>query len=97
MLTAAVILIGESGVGKSKLFIRFLRDEYRPGSKVRPRSIAKMLTLQATIGVDFGSKVLTVGGQSITAQIWDTGAQPSPCSTRASLKLLQLVRSASVL
>jgi len=60
--TYKVILIGESGVGKSKLFIRFLRDEYRPGSK-------------ATIGVDFGSKLLTLGGQSITAQIWDTAGQ----------------------
>jgi len=60
--TYKVILIGESGVGKSKLFIRFLRDEYRPGSK-------------ATIGVDFGSKLLTVGGQSVTAQIWDTAGQ----------------------
>ena len=68
-------MIGESGVGKSKLFIRFLRDEYRPGSKVRLylEKCAMFLMPQATIGVDFGSKQITLGGQNVTAQIWDTG------------------------
>jgi len=60
--TYKVILIGESGVGKSKLFNRFLRDEYRPGSK-------------PTIGVDFGSKQVVLKGQNVTAQIWDTAGQ----------------------
>ena len=73
-------MIGESGVGKSKLFIRFLRDDYRPGSKVRLylEKCAMFLMPQATIGVDFGSKQITLGGQNVTAQIWDTGTFLSP-------------------
>jgi len=57
-----VVLIGDSGVGKSKLFLRFLRNEYNDHSKT-------------TIGVDFGTKTITCEGQAVTAQIWDTAGQ----------------------
>lgn len=35
--------------------------------------------VQATIGVDFGSKNIVVAGQAVTAQIWDTGV-PAPAA-----------------
>jgi GTPase SAR1 family protein len=39
---------------------RFTRDEFNQNSK-------------STIGVEFATKVITVDGKQVKAQIWDTG------------------------
>ena len=56
------VIIGDSGVGKSNLLSRYLNDIFCDDQK-------------ATIGVEFGSKKLTIEGKTIKAQIWDTAGQ----------------------
>ncbi|XP_010930425.1 ras-related protein RABA2a [Elaeis guineensis] len=57
-----VVLIGDSGVGKSNLLSRFTRNEFCLESK-------------STIGVEFATRTLQVEGRIIKAQIWDTAGQ----------------------
>jgi len=57
-----VVLIGDSGVGKSNLLSRFTRNEFSLESK-------------STIGVEFATRSLNVDGKIIKAQIWDTAGQ----------------------
>ena len=52
---------------------RFTRDEFNQNSK-------------STIGVEFATKVITVDGKQVKAQIWDTGA-PSLVATVSILGL----------
>ena len=58
----AVVLIGDSGVGKSNLLSRFTRNEFNLESK-------------STIGVEFATRSIEVDGKTIKAQIWDTAGQ----------------------
>jgi Ras-related protein Rab-7A len=55
-----VIVLGESGVGKTSLMLRFMDKKYTGVYK-------------ATIGADFLSKDLNVGGRAVSLQVWDTG------------------------
>ncbi|GAU20146.1 hypothetical protein TSUD_352080 [Trifolium subterraneum] len=57
-----VVLIGDSGVGKSNLLSRFTRNEFCLESK-------------STIGVEFATRTLQVEGKTVKAQIWDTAGQ----------------------
>ena len=57
-----VVLIGDSGVGKSNLLTRFSRDEFDSQSK-------------STIGMEFVYRFIQVDGSTIKAQIWDTAGQ----------------------
>ncbi|KAG2717651.1 hypothetical protein I3760_03G186300 [Carya illinoinensis] len=57
-----LVLIGDSGVGKSNLLSRFTRNEFNLESK-------------STIGVEFATKSLNIDGKVIKAQIWDTAGQ----------------------
>ncbi|KAF1388329.1 RAB11a, member RAS oncogene family, like [Sander lucioperca] len=57
-----VVLIGDSGVGKSNLLSRFTRNEFNLESK-------------STIGVEFATRSIQVEGKTIKAQIWDTAGQ----------------------
>ncbi|EEH17242.2 hypothetical protein PABG_07329 [Paracoccidioides brasiliensis Pb03] len=57
-----VVLIGDSGVGKSNLLSRFTRNEFNLDSK-------------STIGVEFATRSIQVDGKTIKAQIWDTAGQ----------------------
>ncbi|RHX97216.1 hypothetical protein DYB37_010564 [Aphanomyces astaci] len=57
-----VVLIGDSGVGKSNLLSRFTRNEFSLESK-------------STIGVEFATKSIQAEGKTIKAQIWDTAGQ----------------------
>ncbi|CAM9771666.1 unnamed protein product [Ascophyllum nodosum] len=57
-----VVLIGDSGVGKSNLLSRFTRNEFNLESK-------------STIGVEFATKSIQTEGKTIKAQIWDTAGQ----------------------
>ncbi|EYC40167.1 hypothetical protein Y032_0626g825 [Ancylostoma ceylanicum] len=57
-----VVLIGDSGVGKSNLLSRFARNSFNLESKT-------------TIGVEFATKTVEIDGKLIKAQIWDTAGQ----------------------
>ncbi|CAL5412287.1 hypothetical protein CsSME_00030396 [Camellia sinensis var. sinensis] len=57
-----VVLIGDSGVGKSNLLSRFTRNEFSLESK-------------STIGVEFATRSIQVDDKIVKAQIWDTAGQ----------------------
>jgi len=57
-----VVLIGDSGVGKSNLLSRFTRNEFNLESK-------------STIGVEFATRSINVDNKTVKAQIWDTAGQ----------------------
>nr|XP_009392437.1 PREDICTED: ras-related protein RABA1f-like isoform X2 [Musa acuminata subsp. malaccensis] len=57
-----VVLIGDSGVGKSNLLSRFTRNEFSLESK-------------STIGVEFATRSIRVEDKVVKAQIWDTAGQ----------------------
>lgn len=62
LTTLKILIIGESGVGKSSLLLRFTDDTFDPEQA-------------ATIGVDFKVKTLTVDGNKTKLAIWDTAGQ----------------------
>ncbi|NWX94531.1 RAB25 protein, partial [Nothoprocta ornata] len=55
----AVVLVGESGVGKTNLLARFTRNEFNHESRT-------------TIGVEFSTRTVLLGAAAVKAQIWDT-------------------------
>ncbi|KAI9284948.1 GTP-binding protein [Umbelopsis sp. AD052] len=57
-----LVLIGDSGVGKSNLLSRFTSNEFNLESK-------------STIGVEFATKNIVIDGHTIKCQIWDTSGQ----------------------
>ena len=57
-----VVLIGDSGVGKSNLMTRYTADEFNVES-------------QSTIGVEFMTKSMKVDNRDVKVQIWDTAGQ----------------------
>lgn len=62
LTTLKILIIGESGVGKSSLLLRFTDDTFDPEQS-------------ATIGVDFKVKTITVDGNKAKLAIWDTAGQ----------------------
>ncbi|PSS23635.1 Ras-related protein like [Actinidia chinensis var. chinensis] len=60
-LSFKILLIGDSGVGKSSLLVSFISNSVED--------------LAPTIGVDFKIKHLTVGGKRLKLTIWDTAGQ----------------------
>ena len=56
-LFTEVVLIGDSGVGKSNLLSRFTRNEFN-------------LETKSTIGVEFATRSIEAEGKTIKAQIW---------------------------
>ncbi|XP_048867039.1 ras-related protein Rab-18-B-like isoform X1 [Brienomyrus brachyistius] len=62
LTTLKILIIGESGVGKSSLLLRFTDDMFDPD-------------LAATIGVDFKVKTIAVDGNKAKLAIWDTAGQ----------------------
>jgi small GTP-binding protein len=57
-----VVVIGDSGVGKSCLLIRFAEDKFSDEHV-------------STIGVDFTNRTVDVGGDQVKLQLWDTAGQ----------------------
>lgn len=57
-----IVLIGDSSVGKTNIFTKYLNDEFDPDSK-------------ATVGVEFGTKNFKIEEKIIKVQIWDTAGQ----------------------
>jgi Ras-related protein Rab-2A len=58
------IIIGDSGVGKSCLLLQFTDKRFENLHDI-------------TIGVEFGARVISVTGQELKLQIWDTAGQES--------------------
>ncbi|KAF6161094.1 hypothetical protein GIB67_007735 [Kingdonia uniflora] len=57
-----IVLLGDSGVGKSNILSRFTRNEFFSESK-------------PTIGVEFATMSLQVYGKTVMANLWDTAGQ----------------------
>ena len=57
-----LLLIGDSGVGKSCLLVRFADDAFSP-------------SFITTIGIDFKIRTIELDGKRIKLQIWDTAGQ----------------------
>eukprot|EP01098_Paradermamoeba_levis_P014803 TRINITY_DN723_c0_g1_i3.p2 TRINITY_DN723_c0_g1~~TRINITY_DN723_c0_g1_i3.p2 ORF type:complete len:217 (+),score=60.90 TRINITY_DN723_c0_g1_i3:218-868(+) len=57
-----LLLIGDSGVGKSCLLLRFSDDSFTP-------------SFITTIGIDFKIRTIELDGKKIKLQIWDTAGQ----------------------
>ncbi|GJP56478.1 hypothetical protein CLOM_g15545 [Closterium sp. NIES-68] len=57
-----IVLVGDSGVGKSNLISRFTKNEFNMESK-------------STIGVEFATRSIEVDGKTVKAQIWDMAGQ----------------------
>ncbi|ADV21151.1 GTP-binding protein ypt2 [Cryptococcus gattii Ru294] len=57
-----LLLIGDSGVGKSCLLLRFCEDSWTP-------------SFITTIGIDFKIRTIELDGKRIKLQIWDTAGQ----------------------
>ncbi|XP_023134098.1 ras-related protein rab7 [Amphiprion ocellaris] len=58
-VTLKIILIGDSGVGKSSVMNRYVNHRFTN-------------MYRATIGTDFLSKTVTIDKDTVTLQIWDT-------------------------
>ncbi|GAA5854632.1 hypothetical protein JCM3775_003441 [Rhodotorula graminis] len=61
-MLAKMLLIGDSGVGKSCLLLRFCDDAWTP-------------SFITTIGIDFKIRTIELEGKRIKLQIWDTAGQ----------------------
>jgi len=57
-----MVVLGESGVGKTSLLVRYVENKFSIATK-------------STIGSDFLSKEISVDGRPVTMQIWDTAGQ----------------------
>ena len=62
LTTLKILIIGESGVGKSSLMLRFVDDMFDP-------------EISATIGVDFRVRSINIDGNLVKLAIWDTAGQ----------------------
>ena len=78
-----VVLIGDSGVGKSNLLSRFTKNEFNLESK-------------STIGVEFATRTLKVDDKVVKAQIWDTAGQERFRTITTGLLILFCLLSTSL-
>ncbi|XP_059480917.1 ras-related protein Rab-37-like isoform X2 [Neocloeon triangulifer] len=62
-VSAKVLLLGDCGVGKTCLLVRFQDGRFLYGCYI------------STVGVDFRSKIVTVDEEMVKLQIWDTAGQ----------------------
>ncbi|XP_054454918.1 ras-related protein Rab-26 isoform X2 [Anoplopoma fimbria] len=58
-----VMLVGDSGVGKTCLLVRFKDGAFLAGSFI------------STVGIDFRNKVMSIDAVKVKLQIWDTAGQ----------------------
>ena len=58
-----VLMLGESGVGKTSLLVRFVEDKFNNN----------FLT---TLGVEYKQKQIEVNKTQVIVQVWDTAGNP---------------------
>ena len=56
---AKILIIGNSGVGKTSLLMRYTQDQFN-------------LSHLPTIGIDYKMKMVESGGKKVQLQLWDT-------------------------
>jgi len=61
-LCLKLILVGDSGVGKTNILTRFTKNTFNYDNKT-------------TIGVEFGTKIININDHVVKLQIWDTAGQ----------------------
>jgi len=78
-----LLMIGDSGVGKSSLLLRFTSDDFDdlsptigsfpfiPFNSMYMHALSDLLL--STTGVDFKVKYVTIEGKKLKLAIWDTG------------------------
>ena len=59
------IIIGDTGTGKSCALHQFVEGKFKKGPA------------KHTIGVEFGSRIVSLAGKTIKLQIWDTAVRRS--------------------
>jgi len=64
--TFKIIIIGDSNVGKSTFFNTFINEE---------KDVKNTINIQATVGVDFHTKVFQKENKFIKLLLWDTSGQ----------------------
>ncbi len=71
------LVIGNANSGKSCILHQFLEGKCMKLylKKITAHTAAVKMDSSHTIGVEFGSKVVNVGGKAIKLQIWDTAGQ----------------------
>jgi small GTP-binding protein len=57
-----LLVIGNSGVGKTNMLLKFCENNF-------------MTSHLTTIGIDFKIKTITIGKDKVRLQIWDTAGQ----------------------
>ena len=57
-----ILVIGDTGVGKSNLLLRYVKNEFAAD-------------MRSTVGVEFGTKMMKIEGYDVKAQIWDTAGE----------------------
>ena len=62
MYLVRVIIVGDTGVGKTSLLVRFHENNFS-------------LAQKTTIGVDYKAKEINIEGEIVKLQIWDTAGQ----------------------
>jgi GTPase SAR1 family protein len=70
------VLVGDSGVGKSNLLSRFVKDAFTESTKSTigvGMHCAIFYTRNLIIYVEFATKNIEIGAHVIKVQIWDTG------------------------
>ena len=60
--TYKIVLIGDPGVGKSNILLRYTEDKFT--TEMKP-----------TVGVEFASHTLKLPDHTVIAQVWDTAGQ----------------------
>ncbi len=59
-----LIIVGDSGVGKTNIISAFTNSDYHYSATHVP-----------TIGVDFSAKIIQLENKKIKLQVWDTAGQ----------------------
>ena len=62
LISFQVMLVGESGAGKSSLIMRYTKNQFD-------------INTTTTLGIDFLSKSVLHRGQTVKMELWDTSGQ----------------------
>lgn len=64
-----IVFMGDKGVGKSSIISKFALNKFEETTQVSPPNI------QATIGVDFLTKLCKYNSSKYKLELWDTAGQ----------------------
>ena len=70
-----LILIGDSGVGKTCFLLRFADDNFTSSHISTIGTLHITLSHLHFIGIDFKIKTINIDGKNVKLQIWDTAGQ----------------------